>query len=72
VRDEALRVLARQGLATQAEGLAPEAVLAAMRADKKRVQGAHRFVLLEQPGRAVWGVELDDAAVAAALAGALA
>lgn len=72
VRDEALRVLARQGLATQAEGLASEAVLAAMRADKKRVQGAHRFVLLEAPGRAVWGVELDDAAVAAALAGALA
>ncbi|MFM7553026.1 MAG: 3-dehydroquinate synthase family protein, partial [Actinomycetota bacterium] len=72
VRDDALRVLARQGLATRADGLDPDAVLAAMRADKKRVRGAHRFVLLEAPGRAVWGVELDDAAVSAAVAGALA
>jgi shikimate kinase/3-dehydroquinate synthase len=72
VRDEALRVLARQGLATQAEGLDRAAVLTAMRADKKRVQGAHRLVLLEAPGRAIWGVEIDEAAVGAAVAGALA
>ncbi|MGA0122330.1 MAG: bifunctional shikimate kinase/3-dehydroquinate synthase [Gaiellales bacterium] len=72
VREEALRVLARQGLPIRAEGLEPEAVIAAMRADKKRVQGAHRFVLLEAPGRPRWGVQLDEAVVAAAVAGALA
>jgi hypothetical protein len=41
-----------------------------MGADKKRVAGRHRFVLLEAPGRPVRGVELDDAAVAAAVASA--
>jgi shikimate kinase/3-dehydroquinate synthase len=72
VREQALKVLARQGLAASAPGLAPDAVLAAMRADKKRVRGAHRFVLLEAPGRAIWGVELDEAAVERAVARAVA
>jgi 3-dehydroquinate synthetase len=45
-------------------------VLAAMRSDKKRVAGRTRFVLLEAPGQPVWGVELDDDAVAAAVDGA--
>lgn len=72
LRDEALRVLSRQGLAATAPGLDPDAVLAAMRADKKRVAGRHRLVLLEAPGRAVWGVELDDAAVERAVTRAVA
>jgi 3-dehydroquinate synthase len=67
IADEVMGVLTRQGLPTVAEDVAPEAVLAAMRSDKKRVAGRTRFVLLEAPGQPVWGVELDDAAVAAAV-----
>jgi len=67
IADEVLGALTRQGLPTVAEEVAPEAVLAAMRSDKKRVAGRTRFVLLEAPGRPVWGVELPDDAVAAAV-----
>ena len=67
IADEVLGALTRQGLPTVAEDVAPAAVLAAMRSDKKRVAGRTRFVLLEAPGQPVWGVELDDDAVAAAV-----
>ena len=70
VADEVRGLLERQGLPVAAEGVDPAAVLHAMRADKKRVAGRSRFVLLEAPGRPVWGVELDDAAVEAAVAAA--
>ncbi|MGI9116184.1 MAG: 3-dehydroquinate synthase, partial [Gaiellales bacterium] len=70
IADEAVGILERQGLPTTAEGVDADAVLHAMRADKKRVAGRTRFVLLEAPGRPVWGVELDDAAVAAAVGAA--
>jgi 3-dehydroquinate synthetase len=65
--DEVMGALTRQGLPTVAEDVEPAAVLAAMRSDKKRVAGRTRFVLLEAPGQPVWGVELDDDAVAAAV-----
>jgi 3-dehydroquinate synthase len=70
IADEVTGALLRQGLPTIAEDIAPDAVLAAMRSDKKRVAGRTRFVLLEAPGQPVWGVELDDDAVAAAVDGA--
>lgn len=70
IADEVTGLLERQGLPTAAEGVDPAAVEQAMRADKKRVAGRTRFVLLEAPGRAAWGVELDDAAVSAAVAAA--
>ncbi len=67
VADEVDTLLRRHGLSTTADGLDPEAVLDAMRSDKKRVAGRTRFVLLEAPGRPVWGRELDDAVVADAV-----
>ena len=68
VADEVTGVLTRQGLPTVAEDVSVEAVLDAMRSDKKRSAGRTKFVLLEAPGRAVWGVDLDDAVVEAAVA----
>ena len=68
VADEVTGVLTRQGLPTVAEDVSVEAVLDAMRSDKKRSAGRTKFVLLAAPGRAVWGVDLDDAVVEAAVA----
>ena len=68
VAAEVVALLARQGLPTVAEDVAVDAVLTAMRSDKKRSAGRTKFVLLEAPGRAVWGVDLDDAVVEAAVA----
>ena len=68
IADEAVGLLVREGLPVVADGVDPAAVIDAMRADKKRVGGRTRFVLLEAPGRAVPGVDVDDAAVAAAVA----
>ena len=65
-------LLAAHGLPTRAPGLDPAAVLAAMRHDKKRVRGSHRFVLLDAPGRPVWGVEVAEDDVAAAVERAVA
>jgi 3-dehydroquinate synthase len=47
----------------------PEAVLAAMSTDKKRRAGesGHRFVLLEEVGRPVWGVSVSDEEVMRAI-----
>ena len=70
VADEVTGVLTRQGLPTVAEDVSIEAVLDAMRSDKKRSAGRTKFVLLEAPGRAVWGVDLDDTVVEAAVAAA--
>ncbi len=67
IADEVLGVLTRLGLPTIADEVDPDAVLAAMRSDKKRSAGRTRFVLLESPGHPRWGVELDDAAVTAAV-----
>jgi len=48
------------GLPTRLPGLRAPAVMAAMRHDKKRVDGKFRFVLAEDVGRARHGVEVDD------------
>lgn len=60
-------LLRGQGLPIRAPGLDPEAVLAAMRGDKKRERGRTRFVLLAAPGRCERGVELSDDLVEAAV-----
>ena len=46
-------ILRAFGLPVACPGIDPEAVLGAMRYDKKIVSGAQRFVLLESPGRTV-------------------
>jgi shikimate kinase / 3-dehydroquinate synthase len=68
---EVEQVLAAQGLPTRAPGLAPGAVLAAMRHDKKRERGSHRFVLLERVGQPCSGVEVDDDLLAEVVADAV-
>jgi shikimate kinase/3-dehydroquinate synthase len=67
VAAEAGDLLAGAGLALRAPGIDPDAVLAAMRHDKKRRGGVDRFVLLEAPGRPRPGVELPSAMVEAAV-----
>ncbi len=64
------RLLKSAGLPLRAPGLAPEAVITAMGRDKKRRSGdggLHRFVLLEDVGRPVWGVTVGDEEVREAL-----
>lgn len=68
---DAVAVLDRMGLPTRAEGVAPDAVVTAMRADKKRVAGRLRFVLLAAPGAPRFGVDLADDLVEAAVARAV-
>ncbi len=58
--DETAALLERHGLPVHAPGLDPDAVLSAMRHDKKRTAGTHRMVLLEAIGRPVHGVAVDD------------
>ncbi len=48
------------GLPTKLPALESEKVLAAMGRDKKRRGGEHRFVLLEDIGRPVWDVPVDE------------
>jgi shikimate kinase/3-dehydroquinate synthase len=66
------RLLESHGLPVRAPGLAPEAVLAAMRHDKKRTAGTHRMVLLEAIGRPVHGVAVDEQTLAGAVRAATA
>ena len=58
------RLLERHGLPVRAPGLDADAVLAAMRHDKKRAAGEHRMVLLEAIGRPVYGVAVDERVLA--------
>ena len=70
--DHVARLLERHALPVRAPGLDPDAVLAAMRHDKKRSAGTHRMVLLEAVGRPVHGVTLADDALATAVRAATA
>jgi 3-dehydroquinate synthetase len=54
-------------LPTRLEGADVETVLAAAARDKKRRDGAVRFVLLEQPGEPRVGVRVGDADLDAAV-----
>ena len=62
VREEVERVLAPKPV--RADG---EAAWAALKRDKKAKEGRARLVLLEAPGKPVWGYELPDSEVRAAL-----
>jgi shikimate kinase/3-dehydroquinate synthase len=68
VADEVEALLVANGLPTRAPGLDPAAVLAAMRHDKKRAEGTHRFVLLERIGSPLRGVAVPDQVVDRAVA----
>ncbi len=68
---EVEQLLAGQGLPTSAPGVAPAAVLEAMRHDKKRVRSAHRFVLLERVGKPLVGIPVADDMLAEAVAAAV-
>jgi 3-dehydroquinate synthetase len=70
--EHAAQLLQRHGLPVSAPGLAPEAVLSAMRHDKKRSGGAHRMVLLEAVGRPLHGVAVGDDELARAVRAATA
>jgi shikimate kinase/3-dehydroquinate synthase len=69
---EVSELLATHGLPRSAPGLAPAAVLDAMRHDKKRAHGAYRFVLLEGVGQPVRDVEVPETLLAEVVAGAVA
>jgi 3-dehydroquinate synthetase len=71
VAGEITEILAGHGLPVIGAGLDPAAVLAAMRHDKKRAAGGHRFVLLERVAAPVFGVEVPDEAVERAVAGSV-
>lgn len=55
-------LLSAAGLPLRTSGVEPAAVLEAMGRDKKRVSGdaGHRFVLLQEIGRPVWGVPVTE------------
>ena len=53
-------------------GVDAAAVREALRRDKKSVEGRVRFVLLEQVGKPVWGVDVDDELIDLAIGRALA
>jgi 3-dehydroquinate synthase len=53
-------LLQAAGLSTKLPTLNSEKVLAAMNRDKKRRDGEHRFVLLEDVGRPVWDVPVSE------------
>jgi 3-dehydroquinate synthase len=67
LREEMTALLTAHGLPVRADGVEAGAVLEAMRHDKKRAAGTHRFVLLDAPGAPVYGCEVPDALVAEAV-----
>ena len=48
------------GLPTRAAGLDPEAIRAAMSADKKKSGGKLKFALPKRIGEAAWGIEVEE------------
>jgi 3-dehydroquinate synthase len=60
--------LVRRLCAPRLSGVDVEAVLDAMRTDKKVSRGRVKFALIDGAGRARWGVEVPDAEVRAAVA----
>jgi shikimate kinase/3-dehydroquinate synthase len=72
VADEISELLAAHRLPRAAPGLDPSQVLDAMRHDKKRAHGTHRFVLLEAVGHPVRDAEVPDDLLAEVVAAAVA
>lgn len=60
-------VLARRGLPVHAPGLDPAKVRAAMGNDKKKAGGRLKFALPRRLGDVVWGVDVDEGALAETL-----
>jgi shikimate kinase/3-dehydroquinate synthase len=71
VAEEVEQLLAANGLPVRATGSTPDAVLDAMRHDKKRADGEHRFVLLERVGVPHRGVGVPERDVERAVARSL-
>lgn len=65
--DRLINTLTRAGLPVRAPGLAPAAVRAAMSSDKKKAGGRLKFALARRLGDVAWGVEIDEALLAAEL-----
>ena len=72
VEREVRELLQRHELPTSFAGVDPAAVREALRRDKKARQGRVRFVLLEAVGKPVWGIDIEDDLIDAAIARALA
>jgi shikimate kinase/3-dehydroquinate synthase len=72
VEREVRELLQRHELPTSFAGVDPVAVREALRRDKKARQGRVRFVLLEAVGKPVWGIDIEDDLIDAAIARALA
>jgi shikimate kinase/3-dehydroquinate synthase len=68
LRAQVAELLAAQGLPTSLDGIDPGEVVAATRADKKRLGAEVPFVLLEAPGAVHPGSAVPDADVRAAVA----
>jgi shikimate kinase/3-dehydroquinate synthase len=67
LRSEVAALLQSHGLPTRLDGADVQTVLAAAARDKKRRDGAVRFVLLERPGAPRVGVRVGDADLDAAV-----
>ena len=63
VREEVEALLTSHGLPIHVDGVDAGEVLEAMRHDKKRAAGTHRFVLLDAPGAPAYGCEVPEALV---------
>ncbi len=71
VEVEVRELLVRHGLPTSYAGVDPADVRAALRRDKKARAGRVRFVLLEEIGRPVFGVDVPDDLIDQAIARAV-
>jgi shikimate kinase / 3-dehydroquinate synthase len=71
IERETRRLLKRHGLPAVHRGVDPAAVREALSRDKKSSSGRVRFVLLEDVGRPVSGVDVDDALIDEAIARAV-
>jgi shikimate kinase/3-dehydroquinate synthase len=67
LRSEVAALLEARGLPTRLDGADVETVLAAVARDKKRRDGAVRFVLLERPGAPRIGARVSDRDLEAAV-----
>jgi 3-dehydroquinate synthase len=72
VEGDVRELLRMHELPTGFAGVDAAAVREALRRDKKSVEGRVRFVLLEQVGKPVWGVDVDDELIDLAIGRALA